>query len=149
MMKMKLKDIDRLYYGLGQLSKMTPSSKKGSVIAFKIAKLTKVIEPDIEAYVNARNKINETYSTKLVMDKETNEPKIFPNGQTRVLPEFEHAQLSEFMALMNTDIEIDIADSAKIKFSQIAENYDVDADIYAAILPILVDDSDQISFDED
>lgn len=138
-MKLKLFEVDRLYGTIIGISKEVPLTRKGTAIAFRLARISKMITPDIEAYIQTRTAIMTRYKDEHGTTHE--------DGSYELPPAIAAAQNAELVELGSTVTDLDIPESAMVKFSDICTNYHLDVDKYMALLPIIIDDSD--SFDAD
>ena len=139
-MKLKLIEIETLYTSLSKIAKQTPATQSGMFICFKIAKIMKSIQPDYDAIIQAKQKIDEQYKDRLVVDGEGN-PVVSETGMVSIKPEYIPVRLGEIMELMNNSTDIDI--TPNIKYSDLANNFILTAEDFMMILPIIDDDSDE------
>lgn len=139
-MKLRLIEIETLYNSLSEIAKQKPATQSGMFICFKIAKIMKSIQPDYDAIIQAKQKIDEQYKDRLVVDADGN-PVVSETGMVSIKPEYIPTRLGEIMELMNNSTEINISPS--IKYSELAANFILTAEDFMMILPVIIDDSDE------
>lgn len=136
---LKLYEIERMYQALMQLSDISPSTPDGVYTSYMIGKLLKIVESEYMLYVDTRSKIITKFSA-FAEKNEDGTPKRLENGSFILPLVYEEQKNVEIVELAKCETTIDIP---KIKLSKIINVFQPSPSIFASLLPILDDDSEE------